>query len=169
MKVLVTYYSKTKNTEKLAKSIFEAIVYDKKLAYVDEVVTMDDFDLIFIGFPVQAHSVPLPAQKFIDRVPEGKHVAFFSTHGSLRGGRLPKQAFEHAFSLAKKLRVLGHFGARGRVESWLLESLKKKPEHEAWVEEALGAYEHPNEADLQDAQHFALEMINKFRRFSGTH
>ncbi len=164
MKVLVAYYSKTKNTEKLAQAIYDIIDADKDIKTIDKIDDVSAYDLIFIGFPVQAHSVPLPAQSFISRLPAGKHIAFFSTHGSLRGGQLPKQAFEHAFGLAAKVKVLGHFGSRGRVEASLIEALMQKPEHQGWAQEAQGAQGHPNESDLQDAQHFATSIMSKHSR-----
>lgn len=166
MRVLVAYYSKTKNTEKLARAIYETIAADKDIVAIDKIDDVAAYDLIFIGFPVQAHSVPLPAQSFISRIPAGKHIAFFSTHGSLRGGQLPTQAFEHAFGLAARVKVLGHFGSRGRVEPSLIEALMKKPEHQGWAQEAQGAQGHPNESDLQDARDFAAGILSKYSRIA---
>ncbi len=167
MRVLVAYYSKTKNTEKLAQAIYDVINAEKDIKEIAKVDDVAAYDLIFIGFPVQAHSVPLPAQSFIRRLAAGKHIAFFSTHGSLRGGQLPKQAFEHAFALAAKLKVLGHFGSRGRVEPSLIEALMKSPEHQGWAQEAQGAQGHPNDSDLQDARDFATGIMSKHSRTVG--
>ena len=161
MKALVTYYSATGNTEKLARAIYEAIDIEKELKSIKDVQNIKGYDIIFYGFPVRAHSVPGPATSFIKGLPEGQKVAFFSTHGSLRGGQLPKQAFEHAFSLASKAKVLGHFGCRGKVDSKLIDTLMQKPEHQAWAEEALGAAGHPDQHDLADSKKFAAEMIRK--------
>lgn len=163
MKVLVTYYSETGNTEKLARAIYEAISDEKVLAPVQEVKDIKGYDLIFCGFPVHAHSVPAKAMNFIRKLPPGQKIAFFSTHGSLRGGQLPKQAFEHAIGLAPKAKVLGHFGCRGKVDQKLLDALAQKPEHTAWVEEAMTAHLHPDDHDLADGKKFALEMIAKAR------
>lgn len=158
MKVLVTYYSQTGNTEKLAHAIYEALKSTKVILPVSEVKDVQGYGLIFIGFPVQAHSVPVPVQIFIQHLPRGQHIAFFSTHGSLRGGHLPRQALEHAYSLAAGAKILGHLGVRGRVRETLLEELFKKVEHQSWVEEARGAAQHPNQADLEDGRDFARRM-----------
>ncbi len=117
--------------------------------------------IIFCGFPVLAHSVPGKGQPFIKGLPEGQKVAFFSTHGSLRGGHLPKQAFEHAIGLASKATILGHFSCRGTVDPKIIEALMQKPEHRAWAQEAQSADGHPDHGDLEDAKKFALEMIAK--------
>jgi flavodoxin len=164
MKVLVAYYSATGNTKKVAEAIFEAIPTEKELKSVQEVKETAGFDIIFYGFPVNAHSVPAKAAGFINGLPAGQKVAFFSTHGSLRGGQLPKQAFEHALGLAAKLKVLGHFGCRGEVSQEIIDALLKSPAHQAWAEEARGAIGHPDANDLADAKTFAEEMLAKIAK-----
>jgi flavodoxin len=159
MKALVVYYSETGNTKKLAHVIYDALVLDKDIKPVQEATNIKGYDIIFYGFPVQAHSVPVKAMSFLSHLPAGQKIVLFSTHGSLRGGTLPKQAFEHAISLALNAKVLGHFGCRGQVKAEVLNALMKKPEHEAWAEEARSAAGHPDEHDLADAQKFAVEMI----------
>lgn len=161
MKALVTYYSATGNTKKVAEAIFEAISIEKELQPVEEVKNFSGYNIIFCGFPVNAHSVPGKAAKFISGLPAGQKIAFFSTHGSLRGGQLPKQAFEHALGLAAKLKVVGQFGCRGQVDQKILDALSSKPEHKAWVEEALGAVNHPDKHDLADAKTFAEGIMAK--------
>lgn len=98
--------------------------------------------------------------EFIKGLPKGQQVAFFATHGSLRGGQLPKQAFESAAGLAINLKVLGKFGCRGKVETKIIDALIQKPEHKAWAEEAQSAEGHPDAADLKDALVFAQEMVD---------
>jgi len=163
MKALVTYYSETGNTEKVARTIYDAISVAKEIKPVDEVGGVEGYDIIFCGFPVHAHSVPGKAQPFIKALPAGQNIAFFSTHGSLRGGQLPKQAFEEAIGLASKATILGHFGCRGQVGQKIIDALMQKQEHRAWAEEAQSAEGHPDEADMEDAKAFALEMIAKGR------
>lgn len=164
MKALVTYYSDTGNTEKLARAIHEAIHFEKEIKPMSDVQSTDGCDILFCGFPVHAQSLPRKAQDFIKSLPAGRKVAFFSTHGSLRGGQLPRQAFEHALGLAAKAVVLGHFGCRGQVRQNIIDALMKKPEHKAWAEEALGAAGHPDAQDLADGKKFAQEMLAKVSR-----
>jgi len=159
MKILVTYFTQTGNTEKVARAIYETIGVQKELLPVKEVRNPDGYDLIFCGFPVHAHSVPLSVQNFIKDIPSGKKLALFVTHGSLRGGELATTAIEHATSLASQLKVLGTFGCRGKVDPKVIEALLKQPEHRAWAETAKSAASHPDESDLEDARHFAKTII----------
>ena len=159
MKALVAYYSETGNTERLARAIYEAINIDKELKPIQDANDTDGYDIIFYGFPVIAHSVPRKAQALIKKLPLGQKVVFFSTHGSFRDGQLPKQALEHAIGLSSKIKVLGHFGCRGKVSANVIDSLRAKPEHKAWVEEAMSADGHPDQHDLADAKKFTLQML----------
>jgi flavodoxin len=161
MKALVTYFSKTGNTEKVARAIYDALPVDKDIKPIQNLDSAAGYDIVFCGFPVFAHSVPGKAQPFIKALGEGQKVAFFSTHGSLRGGQLPKQAFENAIGLAPKANVLGHFGCRGKVDPKIIEMLMKQQENKAWAEEAQSADMHPDQADLEDAKAFALSMLTK--------
>ena len=163
MKALVTYYSESGNTEKLAKAIFDGMnASGKEMASIGE-ANADEADVIFIGFPVHASSVPAKVENFIKGLPKGKKVAFFVTHGSLRGGQLAITALHHALSLAVKLTVLGTFGCRGQVKPELIEALLQKPEHRGWAMEAQSAAGHPDAADFEDGVEFAGLMIGKAR------
>jgi flavodoxin len=159
MRILITYFTKTGNTEKVARAIYKAIGAEKEILPVHEVKDLGRYDVIFCGFPVHSHSVPLSVENFIKMIPEGKRIALFTTHGSLRGGKLATTAIEHATSLASKLKVLGTVGCRGKVEQKIIEALLKRPEHRAWAETAKSAVGHPDESDLEDARHFAKNII----------
>jgi flavodoxin len=164
MKALVTYFSQTGNTEKVARAIYDAIkTADKDLVEISDVRNVDSYDVVFCGFPVQAHSVPPRVESFLEELPEGIKVALFGTHGSLRGCELAVQAFYHAITITPKLRILGTFGCRGKVKHSLLEAFMKKPENMAWATEAQSAARHPDRADLEDAAEFARTMITKAR------
>ncbi len=161
MKVLVTYFSLTGNTEKVARAIYEVIKGEKDIVSIKEVENVDKYDVVFCGFPVHTHSVPPIVAEFIKNIPAGKKLALFTSHGSLRGGHLAVTAIEQAVSLALKTRVIGTFGCRGKVSQKLIDDLMTKPEHRAWAEAAQSADSHPDRADLEDAQDFAGRMIEK--------
>ena len=154
-KILVTYISWTGNTKKVADAIFEALEGDKTINTFEEAQNLDHYEIIFIGFPVHSHSVPFKAETLIKRIPPGKKIALFSTHGSLTGSRLSREALEHASILASNSKILGTFACRGKVSLQALETMSKSPEHKAWVEMAATAQTHPDENDLDDARSFA--------------
>jgi flavodoxin I len=164
MKVLVTYYSETSNTEKVARAVYEGIdEASKEICPIEAAKNLEDFDLIFCGFPVHASSAPPKVEAFLLSVPQGKMVALFATHGCLPGGHLAVTAFDNAMTIASQARVIGTFGCRGRVKPQLMEALGRKPEHRAWVEEAHSAAEHPDEADLDACKAYARRIVAKAR------
>ena len=162
MKTLVTYYSESGNTEKLAKAIYEGLeATENEIAKIGEDQKFDDYDIIFVGFPVHGSSVPAKAEKCIKRIPENKMLAFFGTHGSLRGGPLSISAFHYAITLAPKANIIGTFSCRGEVKASLLEGLMNKSEYRFWALEAQSAAGHPDNADFEDARQFARQMLLK--------
>lgn len=158
-KILVTYYSLTGNTKKVAEAIFEALEGEKEILPLKEVRDLSAYDLIFVGFPVHSHSVPYKVESFLKQIPAGKKIALFSTHGSLAGGELSRQALEHATVIASQAKIVATFSCRGRVSTAALEILSRLPEHEAWVEMAASAHHHPDEHDLEDARSFAVWVM----------
>ena len=164
MKVLVAYYSDTGNTKKLGEAIYDAISEsEKEISLATDAANLSDYDLIFCGFPVHSMGLPGKMVDFVKALPEGKKVAFFATHGSLRGGELAITAFYSALSLSKHLKVMGTFGCRGAVKQGIIDALLNKAEHRGWALEAQSAAGHPDEADIEDAKAFAEGMMTKAR------
>jgi flavodoxin I len=168
MNILVAYYSETGNTRKVAEAIFQAIRHTrKKLLPIDQEVEPGDYDLIFCGFPVQHHSVPAKMVHFLESIPQGKKLAVFATHGSLRGGEKAVSAFYAALSLAKGQTILGTFGCRGQVKFQLIDQWVESPQHQAWAMEAQSANGHPDVADLEEASTFAETMLYSAEHIHG--
>jgi flavodoxin len=155
-KVLITYFSMTGNTRKIAEAMFQYLKDNKTIKPVEEVLNKDieTSDLIFIGFPVHSHSVPIHAENLLKKIPAGKKIALFSTHGSLTGSRLSREALEHASVLASRAQILGTFSCRGKVALQAMDALRTSPEHKAWVEMSASAQTHPDNSDLEDARDF---------------
>jgi flavodoxin len=158
-KILVTYVTMTGNTKLVADAIFDALEGEKTIKPTDEIQNLDDYDLIFVGFPVHSHGVPHKTEELIKKLPPRKKIALFSTHGSLTGSRLSREALEHASILASGARILGTFTCRGKVSPHAMEVLSKSPEHRAWVEMSASARTHPDESDLEDARSFAKWIV----------
>jgi flavodoxin len=53
LKVLVTYRSITGNTKKIAEAIFNEIEVEKEFKHFREVESLDDYDFVFVGYPVE--------------------------------------------------------------------------------------------------------------------
>jgi len=154
-KILVAYYSQTGNTKIIAEAVYKVLPEIKTIKPIDEVQEIKEYNLIFVGFPVHSHSVPFGVEKFLKSIPKGKKIALFSTHGSLTGSKLSREAIEHAVVVASQAKVVSTFSCRGKVSPEAIEVLSRSPEHEAWTDMAASARPHPNEQDLEEARAFA--------------
>jgi len=161
--ILVTYFSKTGNTEKIAAAIHASLEGNAVLKPMKETGSVAEYDLVFIGFPVHTHSVPFLVEKFLKTIPKGKKIALFSTHGSLTGSRLSREALEYASVIASHCKILGSFSCRGKVSPQAMEVFSKSPEHQVWAEMAVTARTHPDESDLADARTFAKWIQTLFK------
>jgi flavodoxin len=159
-KALVAYYSLTGNTKQVAEAIWKSLEGEKSLKSLKDITTeeLQEFTLLFVGFPVHSHSVPYAVEEFLKKIPKGTKTALFSSHGALKGSRLAREALEYAHVLAAGTKVLGTFSCRGRVSPQALEILMKSPEHQLWTEMAASANTHPDESDLEDARTFAHQI-----------
>jgi flavodoxin len=161
MNILVAYYSETGNTRKVAEVVFSGIRHTQKILLpIDQVDDPGKYDLIFCGFPVQHHSVPVKMAHFLQSIPPGKKLVLFATHGSLRGGEKAISAFYAALSLTGGQTILGTFGCRGQVKFEMLNKWMEQPQERAWAMEAQSANGHPDAADLEDAISFADLMLH---------
>lgn len=168
-KTLVTYFSRTGNTKLVAEAIYAALPGDKTIKTMAEAGDLAPYQLIFAGCPVQNHSVPYPVEVFLKSIPEGRKLALFSTHGSVTGSQLSREALEYASVLVAKAHLVGTFSCRGKVSMKALEVLMQSPEHEAWADMAASAATHPDASDLEDARAFArwIETLGAQGQYRG--
>lgn len=151
-KVLVVYFSETGNTQKLAKLISDEVGGDfRKIETVkpyptgqelfdytknerdedarpelkDLEVNMDDYDVVFVGYPIWWYTLPMPIYTFFDKYDfDGKIIVPFNTHeGSGDGG-----TYSTIKNWEKNAKVLDGLAIRGgdmefdqttRIRNWL--------------------------------------------------
>lgn len=128
-----------------------------------DIKAVGNYDLIFFGCPVHAHSVPKAVKIFLKDLPENltSKIASFVTYG------VPdKQFYENCLSTLcksfqkKGLGVLGEFCCLGKHSA--IDTLAKFfPDK---VNDAKKSDSHPDEADLNAAKNFALDIIKKCKK-----
>lgn len=168
MKILITYYSQTGNTEKVAKSIYEGCKgQDVDLKPVKEVdpSNLGNYDLIFLGSGIYASRVNKALADLIAAAPKiPQNFVFFNTHAS-------KEPYQDGFKLVKKnmgeSEIIAEFDCCGdsigvpeAMRKAMLDRLpedkrKEAEEHQEWLKGR------PNEEDLEDARKFAQSVIEK--------
>src|SRR4030042_6033510 len=126
--ILVAYFSRTGNTQKIAEAIFGVLPPPKEIKPIPEVKDLNSAKLVFIGFPCHPPRVPYPVEQFLRQVPDKAKIALFSTHGSLTGGALSREAIHYATVVASQAVGMGAFSCRGQGSSQAMAVLGKSPE-----------------------------------------
>ncbi|MEE9516762.1 MAG: flavodoxin family protein [Candidatus Adiutricales bacterium] len=170
MKVLVTYFSQTGNTEKIAKAICETAAQENEveLKKLEEVSAADTagYDFVFIGSPLHAANLAAPVKKFLGAMQAGpgQKIAGFITHFA---PAYPDQAmggFIEPITTAcqeKGIEYRGCFDCQGALTESLHEAVKKGQNltDEQWAGMVKQMTGHPNDEDTSKAKEFAKEVL----------
>ncbi len=168
MKILITYWSQTGNTRKVAEAIFMSLGGEKTIKPFDEVENFGGFDLVFIGFPVMQFGPPAPARKFIAAHAPGRKIALFITHAMLSQGNDPHQQaalekeLEKCRAVCLKSELVGFFHCQGELSEKLANELMAS--NIPMLMEFAGmrplTIGHPDQGELEHAQTFARNMAS---------
>ena len=171
MKILISYFSQTGNTEKIAKGIYEEI---SKANEVDlkklEDVGVGDFagyEFIFIGSPIHAGNLAAPVKDFLRNIQAGskQKLAGFITHFAPAYPDQVMEKFTEPIQAACKEKGIGYkgcFDCQGALTESLHEMVKKKQNlsDEQWVDIVKQMTGHPNKEDVAKAKAFAREVLS---------
>ena len=172
MKVLVTYFSQSGNTEQIAKAICEEASkgHEAQLKKVDEVQAEDcsNYDVIFVGSPVHAGGLSAQASELMNGLPQSPRfkLAGFLTHSA---PAYEPTNFERALkaledtSKEKGISFLGTYDCQGRLAKELHDMIKqvKGLSDEEFAETIKQMDPHPSAEDEQKAREFARDVLSK--------
>jgi flavodoxin len=149
MRSLVVYSSKTGNTRKVAEAVREGLGPSTELFDVKHAPPPDAFDLVALGFWVDAGAPDADAREYMKQLRSGK-VALFMTLGALPDSDHAREAMQSAQTLLRDCEIVGTFASQGRVDPALIEGLKDIPPQRREMIKA--AASHPDEEDLRGAR-----------------
>jgi flavodoxin len=169
MKILITYFSQTGNTEKIAQSICEGCKTEevdiKPIKEVDP-STLSDYELVFLGSGIYASRVNKSLADLISAATElPPKFVFFNTHASKvpyqDGFKVVKQKIEDHSEIIAEFDCCGdNIGIPETMRNSMLERLppekrKEAEEHQQWLKGR------PNSEDLENAKKFAESLIRE--------
>lgn len=169
LKILITYFSQTGNTEKIAKSIYEGCKgHEVELKPINEVdsSSLNNYDLLFLGSGIYASRVN---KSLVDLVIADSELpsklVFFNTHASKvpyqDGFRVVKEKIGETSEIIAEFDCCGdNIGIPEAMRNSMLERLppekrKEAEEHQKWLKGR------PNEEDLQNAKEFAQNLLKQ--------
>jgi len=183
LKVLVVYYSETKNTEKVAKAIHNEVSkkHEAHLKKADEITadSLNDYDLVFLGSACHSADLAPPIKKLLKAVPRSPKfkLAGFFTHSCPTQERSPESftawaskcvvSFEKV-SKEKQIDFRGYYNCQGIPSKAIQEFIHNEVIGSAnsglgsttWEEYVKEALKHPSPEDLCKAEEFARKVIS---------
>jgi len=161
MKVLVTYFSQTGNTQKVAEAIFDGIEAEKEIRPMSEVESLDGYDLAFVGFPMHGGHPPGEAKAFLEQHSNGRRLALFTTHSAPEDWPGIDEAMDACRAAAAGADVVGAFDCQGELSEFIADLMAKSGDP-GLVEAAERRAETAGQPDaqrLQRAREFAAEVM----------
>ena len=182
MKILVTYFSETGNTKKIAEAIGEearAGGHEASVKVVGEVDEdqMRDCEVLFVGSTCHSSDLAAPVKQFLSRIPDAAKfkLAGFVTHSTVipDGDARQKELYERwagkcpiTFETAAKekgIDLVGFFNCQGAPSPPIEEFIRRAviPNDKEWEEYIAEARKHPTSEDVAAARAFARDVLNK--------
>lgn len=163
MKVLVGYMSQTGNTKKVAEAIFGEIEAEKEMRSLEEIATLEGFDLAFIGLPLQGFGPANDAKVFLEQHSAGKKIALFVTHAVTEGYEELPEWLGKCREAAAGADIVGFFDCQGELAEAIAEVLKQSgdPKLVGFGEMRPDTLGQPDAGRLEKARAFAKEVMAK--------
>lgn len=181
MKVLITYYSQSGQTENIANVISDTMKekFETDLLKLKQVnlKTINEYDLVFVGAPCHHSDLVKQVQKFLKKLPKGasfKLVGFY-THACMppETSEEDKVLFERwvgkcqptfeKIASEKEIDLLGTFRCQAKATPPIEKFIRKQiiTDDKKWEEYLPDLRERPKKEDLDKARDFALKILQQ--------
>jgi flavodoxin len=164
MKTLVAYFSQTGKTRMVAQAIYEAIPDDKEIKELNDVDSLEGYDLAFIGFPIHAFGPSKDGKDFLEQKAAGKKVALFITHAAPEDQEGIGEWLDRCREAAAGTELVGMFHCMGELSEQIADFLKKNedPTMRSFGEHRPETLGQPDQDRLRKAREFALDTVRAF-------
>ena len=161
MKVLIAYISRTGNTKKVAQAIFEEIKAKKELKELSQVNSLEGYDLIFVGFPIEGFGPAKEAAGFLEKYAAGKNVALFITHAAIEDSPNLSPWLDKCKTAAAKANLKGVFDCQGELPEKIAEYMLQSKDEKliAWAKMRPSTMGQPDSVRLQRARDWSKEIM----------
>jgi flavodoxin len=165
MKVLVTYVSRTGNTRKVAQAIFDQIKGTKDIKQLDQVDTLEGYDLAFVGLPIEAFGPAKPAADFLQKHAAGKKIAMFVTHAAHEDSPEVPAYLNSCKAATAQACLVSVFDCQGELSEQIADFMTKSGDEKlaGWAKERPSTIGQPDAARLDRAGRWAREVLAKQR------
>jgi flavodoxin len=163
MKMLVAYTSRTGNTKKVAQAIYEEIEGEKAIKEFNDVTTLDDYDLVFVGFPVENFGPCEKAKDFLKSFCVDKTIVLFITHAAPEYLKFVPGWLVKCIEAASESNVAAVFNCQGDLAEDVRQSMLKNPNPmiRFWAEASGKAKGQPDATRIERVRLFVREIMKK--------
>jgi len=152
--------SKTGNTKKVAEAIYGAIPQQKEIKRVEDVTSLDGYDLSFLGFPMHNFGPDKQVKTFLKTHVKDRTIALFITHMSPEDAP-PLQGWIQKFrDAAVGANIVGVFNCQGQA-SRQIKTIMRIPLF--FMRQADTSQGQPDAARLERARTFANDLMNTLK------
>jgi len=164
MKVLVAYMSQTGNTKKIAEAIYGVIPQPKEIKRVEDVTSLEGYDLAFLGFPMHALGPDEPVKTFLETHVKNRTIALFITHMSPEHNPALQGWSQKFMDAAVGANIVGVFNCQGQVCQEVKTAMLNHPNPQVrgWAQ-ADSSQGQPDATRLERARTFANETMNRLK------
>ncbi len=150
MKSLIVHSSKTGNTKKLAKWIYDGLSGRTVLKTTADDPDPSGYDLIAVGFWFQGGKPDTQCTAFLKKVNglKNQKVFLFATHGAATGSPQVEKGMALAKEMVSNCEVVGVFSCQGEVNPDVLAKAQAKDPPPEWIADASSAAGHPAGDDM---------------------
>ena len=163
MKVLVAYMTKTGNTKKVAEAIFEEIRDEKELKAIDDMDSIDGYDVAFLGFPIHQMGPDKKTVKLLEKhCVNGRKVILFITHASPEDGPDLPPWLDKFKQAARAANIVDMFHCQGELAKGVkrMMSIMPNAQFRRWAKMD-NSQGQPDKARLERARAFSRDVMNR--------
>jgi hypothetical protein len=164
MKVLVTYVSRTGNTKKVAEAIFDQIHGAKEIKELEQVDTLEGYDLAFVGFPIEGYGPAKSAADFLGKHGAGRNIALFITHAAPEDSPDLPGWLGNCRAAAAQASLVSVFDCQGELSEQVADFMTNSNDEAliAWARDRPSTIGQPDAERLERARVFAREIMEKY-------
>jgi len=187
VKILIVYFTQTKNTEKVATGIYEELLTHGHEVHIEKIegITpgiLEEYSIIFMGSACHDADLAQPVKQILEGIPHSPpyKMAGFVTHSTFtgEGGNRERELYEqwagkciksfNQVSQEKNLDFLGYFHCQGAPTPEIADFIHRVilTDEDEWNQYKDELDKHPDEEDIQRAKEFAKKVLLEFRRLT---
>jgi flavodoxin len=163
VKVLVAYMSKTGNTRKVAEAIYEGINEQKEIKPINEVESIESYDVAFLGFPVHQGSPDKKAKILLEKhCVNNRNVVLFITHAAPEDHPDLPPMLDKFRQAAFRANLIDMFDCQGELDKMTKRIMSILPDAKlrAWAKQD-NSKGQPDKNRLDRARAFSKNVMNK--------